>query len=184
RGDHRSVVIAGERNNVRIPGFHLGNSPLEFIAERIRGQEVVLCTTNGTQAFNAAVEQGAQEIYSGAMTNAPRLAEALMNETKRDITLLCAGTQGRLSLEDLLCAGLMVRELYLQIPQMQMNDAARTALLAYTSAAQNWPAAMMAGDHARTLDQHGFLPDVRYCAQVGISRHLPVLRGDCLLLAE
>src|SRR5918998_332948 len=32
------VLLAGEQNCVRIPGFHLGNSPLEMVEAAVRGK--------------------------------------------------------------------------------------------------------------------------------------------------
>jgi len=61
------VVLAGERKSVRIPGFALGNSPLEFTPEAVGGRTIVLTTTNGTQALLAA--QGAREIIVAAAVN-------------------------------------------------------------------------------------------------------------------
>ena len=44
------VVLAGERGGEPVEGFDLGNSPLEFTPERVRGRTIVLTTTNGTAA--------------------------------------------------------------------------------------------------------------------------------------
>src|SRR2546428_556563 len=46
--------MAGERGGEPIPGFHLGNSPLEFTPERVRGRTILLTTTNGTAAMPGA----------------------------------------------------------------------------------------------------------------------------------
>ena len=51
------VLLAGERQAVRIPGFHLGNSPLEMTEAAVRGKTLVVTTSNGTQALLAC--QGA-----------------------------------------------------------------------------------------------------------------------------
>ena len=55
------VLLAGERNCVRIPGFALGNSPLEMRADVVRGKTLVMTTTNGTAALLGT--QGAQAVY-------------------------------------------------------------------------------------------------------------------------
>ena len=47
------AILAGERECVRIDGFHLGNSPREFDAGQPLGDVLVLTTTNGTQAVLA-----------------------------------------------------------------------------------------------------------------------------------
>ena len=47
------VLLAGEQNCVRIPGFHLGNSPLEMTETAVRGKTLIMTTTNGTKALLA-----------------------------------------------------------------------------------------------------------------------------------
>ncbi|MGH7536741.1 MAG: 2-phosphosulfolactate phosphatase, partial [Gemmatimonadales bacterium] len=47
------VLLAGEKNCVRIPGFHLGNSPLEMTEQAVRGKTIIVTTTNGTKALLA-----------------------------------------------------------------------------------------------------------------------------------
>jgi 2-phosphosulfolactate phosphatase len=46
----RDCLLGGERNSVRIEGFHFGNSPLEYTSERIAGRPIAFTTTNGTRA--------------------------------------------------------------------------------------------------------------------------------------
>ena len=47
------VLLAGEKQCLPIPGFHLGNSPREFTPEAVKGRIVALATTNGTRALLA-----------------------------------------------------------------------------------------------------------------------------------
>ena len=47
-----SIILGGERESKNIPGFDLGNSPTEYVAERVRGKKFILTTTNGTKAFH------------------------------------------------------------------------------------------------------------------------------------
>ena len=49
--DPGQVLTAGERKMLPIPGFDVGNSPLEFTAERVSGCTVIITTTNGTRAL-------------------------------------------------------------------------------------------------------------------------------------
>jgi 2-phosphosulfolactate phosphatase len=42
------VLLAGEKNCVRIPGFQLGNSPLEMSEATVRGKTLITSTSNGT----------------------------------------------------------------------------------------------------------------------------------------
>ena len=45
------VLLAGERGGSMIEGFDLGNSPLEYVAERVAGRTLIFTTTNGTEAM-------------------------------------------------------------------------------------------------------------------------------------
>src|SRR5918999_1764524 len=67
------LLLAGERNCVRIPGFHLGNSPLEMTEHAVRGKTLVVTTSNGTKAFLAC--QGADSVYAAAAANLSLAAE-------------------------------------------------------------------------------------------------------------
>ena len=55
------VLLAGERNCVPIPGFALGNSPLEMVETAVKGKVLIVTTTNGTKALLAT--QGAKAVY-------------------------------------------------------------------------------------------------------------------------
>ena len=56
------LLLAGERNCVTIPGFQLGNSPLEMTrGHRARARRSSSRTTNGTKALLACL--GAAAVY-------------------------------------------------------------------------------------------------------------------------
>src|SRR5688572_12754557 len=48
-----AVKLAGERKNLPIPGFDLGNSPLEFTRAAVEGMTILMSTTNGTSTVLA-----------------------------------------------------------------------------------------------------------------------------------
>jgi 2-phosphosulfolactate phosphatase len=94
-------LLGGERHGVKLEGFDLGNSPLEYTPEAVGGKTVLFTTTNGTRALLAAV--GADRIYIGAFANLTALADRLVADPG-DVRLICAGTDGQIALEDVLCA--------------------------------------------------------------------------------
>src|SRR5919109_3524400 len=61
------VLLAGEKNCVRIPGFQLGNSPLEMTETVVRGKTIIVTTSNGTRALLAC--QGASAVFLAAAVN-------------------------------------------------------------------------------------------------------------------
>lgn len=99
-----SCVLGGERAGILIPGFDLGNSPREFTGDRVRGRHVIFTTTNGTRAIHAAAAASASRILVGCLANLTALVNNLAADG-RPVHILCAGTNGELSMEDLLCAG-------------------------------------------------------------------------------
>ncbi len=106
-GDPRAVLLGGERGGLPIDGFDLGNSPAEYRAEVVAGRMVVFTTTNGTRALAAC--RGAKRKLLGALVNRGAVVEAVKAE--REIHLVCAGTRGEVSREDVLAAGAMVERL-------------------------------------------------------------------------
>ena len=119
------ALLAGERAGEPIHGFDLGNSPIEFTPERVRGRTIIFTTTNGTAAMLAAA--AARTGAVAALSNVDAVARWLL-EQGRDATVLCAGEDGAFSLEDAVCAGLLVGRLVEAQPACRVSDAARAAL--------------------------------------------------------
>jgi 2-phosphosulfolactate phosphatase len=119
------ALVAGERKGRMIDGFDLGNSPLEMTAERVGGKTLFFTTSNGTRALLAA--RAAPAIGVAALVNASAAA-AWAHASGRDVIVVCAGERGRLSLEDTVCAGLLVDGLLRNEPGAVVTEAARDAL--------------------------------------------------------
>jgi len=106
-GPASPALLGGERGGVRIPGFDLGNSPLEYSAARVAGRSIVITTTNGTAAI-AACGDAVEVLIGGIVNRAAVAARARSLATARgvdDVHLVCAGTDGEVTEEDLLAAG-------------------------------------------------------------------------------
>lgn len=95
------AVLGGERGGLPIEGFDLGNSPSEYRPETVGGKTVVFTTTNGTKAMRQC--QQAKRVLLGAFVNASAVAAAIAEEER--VHLLCAGTRGEITREDVLLAG-------------------------------------------------------------------------------
>jgi 2-phosphosulfolactate phosphatase len=101
------AVLGGERGGLPIEGFHLGNSPEEYTPYRVGGRSVVFTTTNGTRAMAHARQ--AERILIGAFVNATAILRQLHGAEQ--VHLLCAGTEGQVSEDDVLLAGMLVDRL-------------------------------------------------------------------------
>ncbi len=154
---HPGAILAGEREARPIPGFDLGNSPSEYSRQAVAGKTIVMTTTNGTVALKTA-EQAA-EVYVGAFVNAAALCRKLA-AAPLDIIILCAGTRGLLSMEDVLCAGLLVERL---ADRDGLSDASLAARAVYSDYRGDLVRRTAASDHARYLASIGYGEDIEYC---------------------
>lgn len=119
----RSFVLGGERGGKKIDGFDLGNSPSEYTPERVNDKTVVFTTTNGTRALLHC--HRAAEVLLGSLVNAQSLVLQLAERSA--INLLCAGTDGEITREDVLAAGAMVVLLTGIASDFTLNDEALIA---------------------------------------------------------
>lgn len=99
------VLLGGEREGVAIPGFDLDNNPFAYSADVVHGKTIVFTTTNGTRAIERARHAG--RILIGAFVNLAAVVDVLLQDS-RPIHLVCAGTKGKITQEDVLCAGAIV----------------------------------------------------------------------------
>lgn len=110
------AILGGERGGLPIEGFDLGNSPSEYTAERVAGKTVVFTTTNGTRAMQQCRQ--ARRVLIGALVNASAIVEAVAAEDQ--VHLMCAGTRGEITREDVLVAGLLADRLLTTSPSSAM----------------------------------------------------------------
>jgi 2-phosphosulfolactate phosphatase len=120
-----SVCLGGERKGVAVSGFDFGNSPQLFTPEKIGGKILILTTTNGTVAIDAAGKLKARKLYAAGLINAQAVVKRLKDENK--IAIFCAGTDENVTEEDLLLAGCLVSRLSRYSRQGQWNHHAETA---------------------------------------------------------
>ncbi len=120
------ILLGGERGGKRIEGFDLGNSPADYTADQVFGRTVLFTTTNGTKALAHA--RLASRVLIGAAVNRAALAAAIATSSKIDI--LCAGTNGQVTREDVLAAGAICDQLVSQgsPDSWQTNEWAESAL--------------------------------------------------------
>jgi len=171
--EREGFVLAGERKYLAIPGFTLGNSPLEMTPEQVGGKTVYLATTNGTPALVAA--QGADAVLVGAAVNFGALAErarAVFVE-RGELAIICAGHEKQFALEDAYVAGRLVKDVKKRLKRVALNDGAGVAL-SLTQRYKDWQDALTTCDAGRTLHALGFGDDVRFSAQVDRFANVPI----------
>ena len=162
RADGRT--LAGEVGCAKAPGFDLGNSPEETLSPRT--PELVLATTNGAPAIVASAEV-ADEVIVASLLNLDAVLAHLAGAD--DVLLVCAGTDGRVSIEDVYLAGRLSAAL-----GGERSDAAQIAeavAAAYGTAVE----ALEASAGAVGLRREGLESDIAFCAQESIVDRVPRL---------
>jgi 2-phosphosulfolactate phosphatase len=161
RADDR--VLAGEVRCARAPGFDLGNSPEETLEPR--GSELVLATTNGAPAIIGSAEV-AGEVFAASLLNLEAVAAQVVGG---DVLLVCAGTDGHVSIEDVYLAGRLSALL-----EGERSDGAQIA----EAVAAAYPTAQDALEASRGaigLRREGLEADIAFCAQESIVDAVPRL---------
>jgi len=97
-----SVLLGGERDGLHIEGFDLDNNPLAYTPDLVTNKTIIFTTTNGTRALLRSIL--AETIVIGSFVNLSAVVRLLEKED-RPVHLVCAGTRGKITLEDTLCAG-------------------------------------------------------------------------------
>jgi 2-phosphosulfolactate phosphatase len=178
------LVLAGERDCVRVPGFALGNSPLEMTEQAVKGKTIVVTTTNGTKALLST--QGAADVYLASSVNLSAAAERarLVLERDRGLIILCSGRDSAFGLDDAYCAGrLAASALGGCKPRKGLNDAALASVDLVRRYGDNWERPLTYSRAGRELIRLGFRDDVLDAARVDAYPVLPHFRDRRVTIA-
>lgn len=168
-----SLLLAGERGGLPLEGFDLGNSPAEF--KKIRGNSVVLTTTNGTVALHRV--RRAKRVYVGALLNLDSLVQALDSEGATGVLIVCSGTGEDFALEDAIAAGGLVDRL----SHNSLSDAAVLVKSLYREASSDLLSYLRQSRNGRALAGIGKAKDVQECARLSVSQAVGIMQGDAVL---
>jgi 2-phosphosulfolactate phosphatase len=167
--DELGGVLGGERGNVLVPGFDLGNSPREYVEPRNGG--LILTTTNGTRAIVSAAGR-CDRVLVASLLNLGAVVDAARGHGE-DVLVVCAGVQGELALDDAFVAGRIVEEL-----GSARTDAAEAA----ARLASTWGSAdeaFRASRSGRNLLENApdLEEDLAFCARESVLDVVPRLDG-------
>ena len=131
---------------------------------------VVLTTTTGTRAIHAAMRS--RRLLAASFLNLDATVAAVRSEPH--LQIVCAGTNGQISYEDVLLAGAIVDrlappELNGSEPSGHIDDSARIAWSAWRQADVNTRPLQQSLRHSlggRNMVAAGFEADLERCAQV------------------
>jgi 2-phosphosulfolactate phosphatase len=136
----------------------------------------VLTTTNGTRALLRAAE--AERVLLAAFVNYSAVCEQLRQDT-RPVHIVCAGTEGEVTLEDTLLAGALVDYLC-DVGEVEVNDSARLAWDCFENHGRLLLGALEVSGGGANLRRLGYDEDIRTAAEVDKFALVPELRRDPL----
>lgn len=177
--DAGSFLLCGERDAKKIEGYDLGNSPYEYAEAVVAGRTVILTTTNGTVALARA--QAATHLITGCFLNASRAVD-FIREAGLDVAIVCAGWRGRASLEDTLCAGMLLDRLWNGDMPAAASDSAHIAFTQYRSSEGRLGQALSMCRAAQMLRALDAAADIDYCLRVDALPVLPYRQDGRLVL--
>ncbi|MFZ5985595.1 MAG: 2-phosphosulfolactate phosphatase [Bacillota bacterium] len=172
------VLLGGEAHMHKIPGFDLGNSPLEYSSEKVLGRPVVITTTNGTKAIRNSC--GADDVIIAAFLNNKAVSRYIAKKDK-DVVIVCAGTEGRFTMEDALCAGMIISNIESAGINVEMSDFAMAVRELYLAHRSSIKEVLSGTAHFRRLVENGFSRDVDYCLLVDTVSIVPYTKEDRIM---
>ncbi len=186
-----SRLLGGEEMGEGIPGFDLGNSPLEYMTEEVvRGKVIYSYTTNGTGAIRKAYVGSLRPVYIASLINVSAVSAAVVKAVtegqSEGVAILCSGRYGGPSTEDFFCAGMMVdkiaRGLRKHGIENQLSDAASVASDLAAANRGNGLGVLTASEHGRFLESIGFGDDLTFASRIDLYNVVPVFDGERVTL--
>ncbi|MCK5066039.1 MAG: 2-phosphosulfolactate phosphatase [Bacteroidales bacterium] len=174
----RGFMVAAERDGIVRDFADFGNSPYNFTPERVKGNQIVYSTTNGTNAIQLA--SSGSQVLIGAYLNITALADHIKKSGK-DLLILCAGWKNKFNLEDTLFAGALSKMVLEDQQFFTICDATLGAMDLYEAAESD-----MLGYIEKVAQRHRLkknkLDDViAYCHEFDRTRLIPVLERSHLV---
>jgi len=147
----------------------------------VSNRDVILNTTNGTQALARTTE--AKHLVAACFLNVGRIVD-FVRSVDDAVTLVCAGRQKRLALEDTLCAGLILDRLWDGTEPDVVTDSAHTAFTLYDTDRDHLTTALRGSNHAERLVDQGYGDDLDYCFRLDDCPVLPYYTENRLIRRE
>jgi len=167
-------LLMGEREALPPEGFDLGNSPLDYTRDTLRDKPfAVITTSNGTRAMLKAMRSG-NTVLASAARNASASVERAFSSGER-IGILCAGRHGRTSLDDILCAGVIIEKALEKERDILLSDGARIALDMWEACFGNLKRGVEMSGHSHVLSDLGMEKDIDFCCEIDKSETVPRL---------
>lgn len=167
--NREEYILGGERRAVKIDGFDLSNSPLEYTKEVVENKKVLITTTNGTRTLTKS--NSAKRIIIAAMINAKAVADKLL-EINEDVVIINAGTNGNFSMDDYICSGYIINEMLKVDNNIELTDISKTANMIYENNS-DIISYVKEATHYSVMKSLELDNDIEYCIKKSIVNNVP-----------
>lgn len=167
--NREEYILGGERRAVKIDGFDLSNSPLEYTKEVVENKKVLITTTNGTRTLTKS--NSAKRIIIAAMINAKAVADKLL-EINEDVVIINAGTNGNFSMDDYICSGYIINEMLKVENNIELTDISKTANMIYENNS-DIISYVKEATHYSVMKSLELDNDIEYCMKKSIVNNVP-----------
>ena len=174
----KGYLAAAEREGQIVEGFPMGNSPISFLDPKLKGETIVLTTTNGTKAIKVA--ENKETVVIGSLNNLKALTEWLIRQ-ERNTLILASGWKDKFNLEDTICAGAIIDGVMESGKFASKEDSSVAAKFIYRSAKENIFSYLKASSHRRRLRKLNLNADVNFCLTPNNLTAIPILKDGILV---
>lgn len=170
--------VAAERDGIVRDFADFGNSPYNFSEERVKGNDIVYSTTNGTHTIMIAKD--AHLVTVGSYLNITALLDLII-EKDRDVLLLCAGWKNRFNLEDTLFAGALAQRILQHENFYTICDSTLGAIDLWDLANDNLMGYIDKAAQRSRLRKNKLDDCIEYCHTMDTTKLIPVLKEDYIV---
>jgi 2-phosphosulfolactate phosphatase len=168
---------AGERGGSKVPGYDLGNSPLDCTPELMTGKRLFISTTNGTRALQTI--EKSPTVLAAALINRHAVVRHLVATRPETLWITAAGWEGSYALEDTVCAGAIAHslmELGCSLADLAGNDELVGAVSLFRQWQDDLLGLLKLASHGQRLLRLDCPVDLQYCAELDTLDVLPIQR--------
>lgn len=174
----KGYMVAAERDGLVRDFADFGNSPYNFTPERVKDNDIVYSTTNGTKSIMMA--SNSHRVLIGAYTNHQALVDYIVKED-RDLIILCAGWKNKFNLEDSLFAGSLAKAVLAHDNFYTDCDSTQAAIDLWGVAENDLMKYIDKCAQRHRLAKNGLDDVIEYCHEFDKTDIIPALKEDYII---
>lgn len=174
-------IVAAERNAEPIEGIPYGNSPFQYMNEKVRDKTLVLTTTNGTKAIHLSKHH---EVITASFVNINAVFNYILQSDK-DVIIFCSGWKGLPNMEDTIFAGQLSEMLMSSKYFSSKCDSLLSSISLYKSSVDDIFSFLEHSAHRIRLKHLNMEQDTKFCLSPNLkSEIIPLFKDGKLIPYE